>query len=317
MRLPLVLRRAVRGIVRSAALLLPLAPSAQAQQHAPTPQPTISVPLESIEGRTVHPALWKVADADTTIWLFGTIHALPKGVNWLNGPVEAALEGSGELVTELPDIDPASSAAVIVAKGTLPPGQTLRGLLGKKDAAKLEAALARYKQPPEALDRLKPWYAAIVLAALPRTKAGVVSAQGVEAALASRAKAAGKPRIGLETMGEQLDMFDTLSAKQQKRLLLDAISDDGEAATELNKMVDQWGSGAVDALAKSLRDNGLDGALGKVLIEQRNARWTAWLQQRLAQPGTIFVAVGAGHLAGKGSVVDSLQKRGIAVTRVQ
>jgi uncharacterized protein YbaP (TraB family) len=314
--------RFLHRIARAAALLLaPLAPAAQAQspsqQHQPTPQPTVTVPLESIEARTVHPALWKVADADTTIWLFGTIHALPKGVNWLNGPVADALDRSDELVTELPDVAPVSSAALVLQKGTLPQGQTLRGLLGKKDAARLVAALARYKQAPDALDRLKPWYAAIVMASLPLTRSGITGAQGVEETLSARAKAAGKPRSGLETMGQQLDMFDQMPLKAQKRLLLDSLDGDNGTVRELGTMVDQWGAGAVDALAKSLRDNGLGGAMGKVLIEQRNARWTAWIAKRLDRPGTVFVAVGAGHFAGKGSVIDALPKRGIAVTRVQ
>ena len=51
----------------------------------------------------LHPALWKVADADTTIWLFGTVHVMKPGLDWLNGPVRAALEGSDELVTEIAD----------------------------------------------------------------------------------------------------------------------------------------------------------------------------------------------------------------------
>jgi uncharacterized protein YbaP (TraB family) len=37
----------------------------------------------------------------------------------------------------------------------------------------------------------------------------------------------------------------------------------------------------------------------------------------MAEPGTVMVAVGAGHLAGSDSVQDFLMKRGLTVSRVQ
>ena len=57
--------------------------------------------------------------------------------------------------------------------------------------------------------------------------------------------------------------------------------------------------------------------IAKVLIDTRNANWVRWLEHRLDQPGTVLVAVGAGHLAGKGSVIELLQKQGYKVERMQ
>ncbi|WP_423142416.1 TraB/GumN family protein [Parablastomonas sp. CN1-191] len=312
MRFPL-LRRALRAF---ALLLAPLAPAAQAQQTFPTPRPNVTVPLERIEARTLRPALWKVSDADTTIWLFGTIHALPKGLDWLNGPVAAAFDHSAELVTELPDVDPAAVQALVLEKGTLPQGQTLRGAIGPADAARVEAALARLKLPPAALDRLKPWYAAIVLGSVPLSRSGITGQQGVEDALAARAKAQGKPRAGLETMAQQLDMFDRLPLAKQKDLLREAV-DGGDTVKALGEMVDDWGRGDVPALAAALADSELEGVFAKALVADRNRAWADWVAARLDKPGEVFVAVGAGHLAGTDSLIEALPRRGIAVTRVQ
>ena len=57
-------------------------------------------------GPVLKPALWQLSDSDTTVYLFGTIHALPSGLNWLQGPVAAALDSSDELVTEIPEVKP-------------------------------------------------------------------------------------------------------------------------------------------------------------------------------------------------------------------
>jgi uncharacterized protein YbaP (TraB family) len=57
--------------------------------------------------------------------------------------------------------------------------------------------------------------------------------------------------------------------------------------------------------------------LKHALIEQRNANWSRWIEQRMSQPGAIMIAVGAGHLAGKDSVIDMLKKSGYQVRRLQ
>ena len=56
--------------------------------------------------------------------------------------------------------------------------------------------------------------------------------------------------------------------------------------------------------------------LAQVLLIQRNGNWAKWIKDRLARPGTVFVAVGAGHLAGKGSVQDQLKDLGVASVRI-
>ena len=110
---------------------------ALAQQHLPTPQPVAVVAAPEI----AHPALWKVADGDTTIYLFGTIHLLPKNIDWLDGPIAAALDSSAELVTELPETAEGEASATVLRYGVLPPGRSLRGLLTPKELTKYRRAM--------------------------------------------------------------------------------------------------------------------------------------------------------------------------------
>lgn len=260
------------------------------------------------------PALWKVADEDTTIYLFGTIHALPKGLEWFEGPVADAFASSSELVTE---IDPASAASVsneIAAMAALPKGQTVRALMTPESRTNYEAALASLGLPANALDTFEPWYATINLSMLPLLRDGYGPDSGAEFVLIS--KAAGKRRGALETVQFQIGLFDTLPMAKQLEFLDETVEGLPELSTMLDAMVADWLAGDADGLAILMNEDMDDTEIYDRLLVGRNVKWAEWIDHRLDQPGTLFVAVGAGHLAGKGSVQDQLAKRGLAVTRV-
>jgi len=140
------------------------------------------------------PALWKVADADTTIYLFGTIHALPPGVQWMTGPIEQALASSEQLVTEIPDTPPEEMKAAVLSNAMLPAGQNLRQMLDDAQRAKFESAVTGFGFPVDAFDRFEPWYAAVALTALPLEKIGYTAGNGVEERIAAEALRLRKPR---------------------------------------------------------------------------------------------------------------------------
>ena len=82
-------------------------------------------------------------------------------------------------------------------------------------------------------------------------------------------------------------------------------------------MVADWARGDPDALARLMNDDlKASPEVAQVLLYRRNARWADWIKARMARPGTVFVAVGAGHLSGKGSVIDDLAAKGVRVERV-
>lgn len=264
------------------------------------------------------PALWKVADEDTTIYLFGTVHALPKDVDWYRGPVATALSSAQVLVTEIPSgaLKQPEVQQAFVAKAMLPEGQTLRAMLGAEQRATYEAALTKLGLPAEAFDRFEPWFAALTLATIPLLKAGYTMEAGVENAIEGKAAPQVK-RSALETVDEQLELFDGMPMDTQTTYLISVAEQVDEVVPSLDAMVAAWAKGDADELARLMNEELDDPALADRLLYARNRDWAEWVETRLADPGTVFIAVGAGHLAGANSVQDYLGKEGLAVTRVQ
>lgn len=259
------------------------------------------------------PAIWKVADKDTTIYLFGTVHALPKDSQWFSGPVERAYKSSDELVTEIP-MDASGDAKAIAARALLPKGQSLRDLMTPAERMKFEETLVSLGLPIEAMDKFEPWYAAMTLTLLPVMQSGYDPQTGAESKLTSQAD--GKQKAALETVDQQIELFDGLPVDAQLSFLRETINSASKATTTLDAMVARWMKGDADGLALLLNDELDDPVLYKRLLTDRNAKWARWIDQRLKQPGTVFIAVGAGHLAGQQSVQHQLRKRGIKARRV-
>jgi uncharacterized protein YbaP (TraB family) len=291
-------------------LLASLSVSAPARSVHPAARATPVAPL-------ARPALWKVADADTTIYLFGTIHALPKDVRWFAGPIATAFNGSDELVTEIAGSDATNVAALTARLALLPQGQTLRGGMSESDRQAFEGAMTANGLAPGAYDRFEPWFAAVALSNVPLAKAGYDPASGVEATLDARAKILKRPHIGLETPEYQLSLFDALPAETQKNYLNEIVKHSPTLASELIAIVEEWKRGNPGKLAELMNADEDDPHMVAVLLTNRNYAWAQWIKARMAKPGKIFLAVGAGHMAGRGSVIDQLQKLGFTATRLQ
>ncbi len=305
--------KTLRPLVCALTLSLSFSGHAVAQERTTPP-----VMLEQVAAPpAARPALWKVADADTTIWLFGTIHALPKGVVWLDGTVANAFEGSQELITEITDDDGPALQSGVMEKATLPPKQNLRRLLTPKQRQKYEAAVTGLGLPVSGFDRYKPWYAAVALATMPLMRDGYSAENGVEGVLGARSKVLGQKHGALETFDYQLGLFNALPMPVQRRYLIEVIDGLPTLKTQLDAIVAAWQRGDAEHLAALMNDGQDDPAMMEALITGRNRAWARWIKARLDQPGTVFVAVGAGHLAGNGSVQAQLARRGIKVLRAQ
>lgn len=276
-------------------------------------------PTSPDEIKTAKPALWKVSDKDTTIYLFGTIHYLPKGLKWRTAKFDKALNQSEELVLETADLDDAEKiGAMFVAAATnsSPPPITER-IPGDRMPKLLKLAEAA-EMPRANLDRLESWAIAIALATSAIKQAGLEADAGAESVLQSEFKAARKPVSGLETSQQQLGFFDGLPEAAQRVFLVSLIDESADLKTEAADMLWSWAKGDQKAIAISFDDElKLSPELMETLLRKRNASWSAWIQRRLEQPGTIMVAVGAGHLAGADSVQTMLGARGIKAKRIQ
>jgi uncharacterized protein YbaP (TraB family) len=118
-------------------------------------------------------------------------------------------------------------------------------------------------------------------------------------------------------MEEQIGFFDTLPEDQQIKFLNSAVSEMPKAKKVVSVMVGSWAKGKPDTLAAVMND-GMNTMpeIKKVLLTDRNQRWAGWIAKRMEQPGTVFVAVGAGHLAGKESVQAMLKANHLEAVRI-
>jgi len=281
----------------------------------------VATPSAAKAPQVGHPALWAVSDADTTIYLFGTIHLLPANYQWRTAKFNEAVDGSQQLIVEVivdlehPEAMASSFARMAISPTPLPP------ILDRVSPAKrpaLQAALAKIGANPAQLGQVKTWAVAFQLLGLQFAQIGLVGKEGPETVLRKQFTAENKQIGQLETINQQLSFFDTLPESAQRALLEGTLEDPQAMEAEFGGMLSAWSKGDVKGIARTF-DQDLSGSpeLAQNLIKKRNANWSKWIEQRMAQPGKIMIAVGAGHLAGKDSVIARLQKDGFRVRRLQ
>ena len=266
------------------------------------------------------PALWQVSDKDTTVYLFGTIHLLPPNSSWRTKKLDDAVGRSQTLVLEtlIDTSNPQQLAALMASMGFsngLPP------IAERVDPARrpaLDAAIAKSRIPRAFFDRIETWAAAFTLMGVQFQSLGLQGEEGVETVLRKSFTAAGKSVDQLETNREQLAFFDTLPEKAQRELLEGAIESPQATKPKFDSMLKAWLTGDVSAIGRTF-NNDLQNSpeLKAALLTRRNWNWSRWIEQRMARPGTLMVAVGAGNLAGEVSLQRYLQSRGYRVKRIQ
>src|SRR5688572_31283846 len=280
------------------AATLGFAPAAAPAQTAPASQAAPAAAAVDAD-----PALWVVRDDDTTIYLFGTFHLLD-GRPWFNDEVKTAFDGSNELVVEanIPE-NPMELQPVIMRYAIDPQGRSLAARLTPEHNAELARALTALGAPAAAFERFEPWFVAMTMTAVATQQLGLNQANGPETVLLRSARERDLPIHELEGIEAQLQMFDTMPEEQQLAHLRQALDNLDGLAGMLAPMLAAWSTGDVDELKAMLtRTMAGDPALYRMMFTDRNARWAAWIQERMARPGTVFLAVGGGHLAGDDSV---------------
>jgi uncharacterized protein YbaP (TraB family) len=272
------------------------------------------------EPAPANPALWKVADHDTTVYLFGTIHLLPKDTNWRSNAFDKAAAGADTLVVEtvIDESNPAATMSELLQLAVSPGLPPIAERVPPEKRAALQALIAKSGIPASMYDRLETWAAAFMLLGVQFKELGLDPGSGVESALKKQFTDSKKVIGQLETNAEQLGFFDRLSEEAQRKFLVAMLDGAGDMNSEFKGMLDAWTRGDVKAIAQSFNSDLSDAEeLRDALLTQRNANWANWVKGRLDQPGTVLVAVGAGHLAGEQSLQSMLEKQGVKVTRVQ
>lgn len=267
-----------------------------------------------------NPAAWHVSGEDSELWLLGSIHYLRERDYPLPPRIEELYQLADTLVMELDldDLDLLAAQASFMEAGILPASGTLRAVLDPEVYDLTEARAADLGLPILLLERLEPWLVALTLMDLGMSRLGYQASQGLEQYLVRRSLTDGKEILGLETLDDQIGIFDSLSWADQEALLLQTLTDLQAAEAEMTTLLDAWRDGNLDELAAELTaDFDELPELQTALVSSRNRRWAAKLEELLEGSGRYLVVVGALHLVGEDSVIELLSARGFDVVRVR
>lgn len=262
--------------------------------------------------------LWKVEGEGAVAYLLGSLHVLTPEWYPLSAAINQAFADSRTLVEEL-DLDESNDPTLMLAalsRAMLTDGKTLDQLVAPEVYAELTRRAEKTGLPMIALQRMKPWLAAITLMAPTLQAAGFKPELGVDRHFFDRAKALGMKRQPLETLAYQLDRFDQLSPRLQEDLLKTTMEDLDTTVTGVKEMAQAWSVGNVAAIEKlALAALQESPELYKRLLVERNVNWVPHVETCLKQKAGCFVVVGAAHLVGPDGLPALLTQKGYKVTQ--
>lgn len=263
------------------------------------------------------PALWAIRDADSTIYLYGTIHMLKDGTAWGSDKVDAAFNSASQVWFEVTDPDDQSALGPLFQQYALSPDKPLSSWLTPQEQATFDTAVRTVGMSPEQLDPARPWFAALMIATGPLKAAGFVPENSVELNLRARALAAGKSIHGLETLDQQVGGLARMSDEGQMIYLRNYLTTYASAAEQLERAIAGWSAGDTATMDRFAHENGraISEEVHQIFLARRNADWVEQIETLLKGSGTAFIAVGAAHLAGDDSLQQLLAAKGVTVTR--
>jgi uncharacterized protein YbaP (TraB family) len=263
------------------------------------------------------PAMWVVKDADSTVYLLGTIHVMKPGVQWRSEKLDAALKSSGEFWMEADlEADPAIVQTYALNFG-MDSQKSLASAMGEANFAKFLDLAKRYDIPTRDLHQMRPWLASMVLTQAQIARIGYDPALGVDRTLEKESMAAGKPIKPFETASEQLGYLADMPDKVAAEMLVQTLDEVDDGAKLIEELQAAWLVGDVKQLQRIGPDKMRKEApeLFDALILRRNANWVKQIDTLMQGSGTQFIAVGTAHLIGPGSVPEQLGKLGYKVQR--
>jgi uncharacterized protein YbaP (TraB family) len=300
----------------------------QAAKPAAKSVPAKPAPVAAAKTPPV-PLLWKVSDADSSLYLLGSFHMLLPGDYPLSKDVDAAFADSGDVVFELPPEEMSSpELAMKMAQAALRgDGKQLDAALPPATAKRLDAwvqanaeSLQKAGIPAQMLQMFEPWFVGLTVSIVEMSKQGLDPKFGLDLHFSADAQAAKKPTSGLETGDEQIAFLDGMGEAEQVQFLDETLQEAAEGSKEVSRLHAAWRAGDAktlwDGMATEMRRD--YPALYKRINVSRNDAWVPKLERRLrdSHDGNTLVVVGSLHLLGGDGVVEKLRAKGYRVERI-
>ena len=288
--------------------------------------PAVNTETAQVKGPKGLP-MWVIEDKDSTIYLTGTVHALPPGLEWKSEKLIKAVEKADELWVEVPM--PGDQAKMMELYGPMIMqrmmtfNRPLSSLLDDQDEKLLAEAAVRAKLPEgaaAAFETMRPWAVTQLLGIGPLLASGYDANAGIDINIVRLAEEQKDTIKGFETFEQQMDILSAGTEEEQLEALRKTIRMPPE---ETDKMLKQseaafeaWANGdpkpAEDLFVEvAAQGDEMSGMKLDSILYDRNADWANQIEKLLAEDGVSFIAVGAGHLVGPKNVRELLAAKGI------
>jgi uncharacterized protein YbaP (TraB family) len=309
-------RGALKSLLFAWLAVAALAQGGQAVAASKQEEPRPALVKHAGSLKAPQPALWKVVNGKSTVYLFGSIHILPVGFPWHTEAVDRAMGAADAFVFEADlDYSGAEFHYYLDNFGYLPRGQTLHKLLSPEAQEQYFALIRNMHFDLNKIDYLRPGLAVLLLdRAFVPTQSSVPLGPGVDSSVVSYAKSHAKELRYLEGLQTQFDVLTSLGGGEGVAVLEKKLTSRDKDTGEYQALLAAWAKGDLAKLA-SLED--VDGKERVLILDNRNAAWLPKVEAMLNDSKTYFITVGAAHLTGAKSVIDLLCTRHWKVERVQ
>jgi uncharacterized protein YbaP (TraB family) len=263
--------------------------------------------------------LWEVQGDHNRVYLLGSIHVLSKQAYPLKPALDHAFDDAEKVVFEidLSRFTQQSFKEEFSRTAFYPPGQSLSKKLTPQTIELLNSLLPLYGLSLKKVARLKPWFLAEALSSRTLEMSGFSDQLGIDLYFYRKAKAVGKPVLGLETLRDQAGIFNRFDDKQNEQYLLSTLFGLPAYTEMIRQLVNAWKDGDVQSLDRILnQDKRSDPATHEVLFSRRNAKWVPEIERFAHGDGNYLIIVGAGHLVGEDGVVAQLRRAGYSVQQL-
>ncbi len=263
-------------------------------------------------------ALWELHGKHNTVYILGSIHVL-RPTDYPLAPAVLNAYGNAKSIfmeVNLQEIDSQQMQTELLASARLPQGKTLPDIMGKQRYARAGVLAREVGVDISIFDAFAPWFVAEAISQLQLQQLGFQPTSGVEMFFLEHARSDGKSVAGLETVHDQIALFDALSMDAQADYLVSSLEEAHDLPKEVDDMVHAWQRGDTVWFADQLKSEfGRDPALYQSVLVARNRKWVPKIEALLNDDRNYLVIVGTGHLVGRGSVIELLGKDGIVATQ--
>jgi uncharacterized protein YbaP (TraB family) len=261
--------------------------------------------------------LWRVQYDTTTLHLLGSIHPMKPDDYPLSPAIEKAFEWSRVVVFEVDPSRMTEASFELMAKGTLPEGQTLRDVISTETYEEVSRHLEEIGMNIVGFEKMRPWMVGVTLTAFELMRAGYAQDAGVDMHFFERARDGGKEIRGLETVEFQVGLFAELAAAEDEEFLRYTLQELDTVIPLVDELMTNWRAGKVAEVERLLTEAYQEyPELFVKLVSDRNRDWLPKLEQLLAGDQEAMAIVGSLHLVGEEGIVDLLRRRGYSVEQL-